>query len=217
MSAVLARYNFDADTTNSAGAANITVSSFTGGPGLTEVAHVTTDGQPPGSWYGENWSTSNDATAVRDSDLYAWFRVTVDSGMTMSLTNLSFDVKPHGSGPRSVLVDVIQVGGPIAGNLLGNVFYHTDQSQTGELDPASTSGGASTRKVWETANFGSSSFTNLTGTYEIRIFGYNAPQSDREALIDNIILQGTVTAIPEPSAFLLCGLGSLALMARRAR
>ena len=56
------------------------------------------------------------------------------------------------------------------------------------------------------------------GTYTLRIKGgdfLGLDESGNHTAIDNLSINGTFTAVPEPSAALLGGLGLLALLRRR--
>ncbi len=73
---------------------------------------------------------------------------------------------------------------------------------------------------------GASPVVNLTPTIGASIestgplyfgfaFGDNSTTGDKNGRLDNIIVNGTVSVIPEPRAALLGGLGMLALLRRR--
>jgi hypothetical protein len=55
----------------------------------------------------------------------------------------------------------------------------------------------------------------ITEATEIRIQGWNATSTGGNFRLDNVVLNGTVTAIPEPATMSLLGLGALAMVLRR--
>jgi hypothetical protein len=213
--AVLARYEFGGTFASSESTANATPTTFNSGPGLLEVAIENSQGQPSPAWYGENWSTTSDPEVARLSDRYAWFRVTVDPSWMMSLTNFSLDYRPHGAGPDELLIEIVPILNGVGGTF-SRTIAHPDQNPSGEFDPASSpGGGTSTYKAWAGYQESLTGLNNLTGAYEIRIFGYDARQASRELLIDNVVLQGFVTPVPEPGPVILFSLAGVALLARK--
>jgi hypothetical protein len=65
----------------------------------------------------------------------------------------------------------------------------------------------------------SSEYQGLTGTITFRIYAYDDSDSTGDMdRLDNVVLNGTLSAIPEPSSFaLLAGMFGLCLVALRRR
>jgi hypothetical protein len=199
----IARFAFLSDFSASDVNPDLIVSGFVSGTAITDVA-LESDGLPPNSWYGENWTLSNDPAVAVNSDSYASFQVTPEPGMVMTLSGLAFAVRPHGSGPSDFLVTVVNVSSGLE-TQMDEVLFHPDQSI---FDLG--------RKAWATLLvISDGGFQNIVGTHEIRIYGFDAARVDREVLFDNVTVEGTVSLIPEPTAFgslalaglLTCGLG----------
>lgn len=70
--------------------------------------------------------------------------------------------------------------------------------------------------AWETMSFDVSSLTGVASSTSFRIYlGADGTGSANGVNVDNLILSGNLTAIPESSAALLGGLGVLLLLRRR--
>jgi hypothetical protein len=201
---LITEFGFTADFSASYEAPGVTVSAFSNGPAITSIS-LDNDGQPPKSWAGENWTTSDDPLDAITSDSYVWFRVYAQPGISMSFTKLTLDVRPHGSGPQDFMVRVIEISSG-SNFQMGSIMTHSDQTR---FDDG--------RKTWETLSTESDSLEDLEGGYEIRIYGFDANQANREVLFDNIYLEGMIITVPEPSTFLLMSLSIGLLVSTRLR
>ena len=199
---IITRYEFLSGTGPSTVASGIAATAFEPGASIVSGS-LSGDGQPAPSWQGTHWTTSSDPSDALLSDSYVWFRITQDIGKAMTLTGIQLDVRPHGSGPDSFVVSVVEVSTGL-GSQLGAPLLHSDQRTI-----------ADGFKAWETLSATSNAFQSLTGTYEIRIYGYDAKQVEREVLFDNVTIVGTVFAVPEPSTTLLLALSGGWLWWRR--
>ncbi len=92
----------------------------------------------------------------------------------MSITGISFDYRQTASGALNYQVD-------IGSN--SNV----------------ASGGFTRDSAWHQVAHGSITLSGLTGSNEVRIYGYSGGAGSFG--IDRVILTGAVTAIPEPSTY----------------
>ena len=200
--ASLTSYVFLTDTGPSGVDPDVFTTVFEPGAAITSAA-LTDNGQPLPSWSVKNWTTSSDSSDALESDSYVWFRITPDPGTTMTLTGITIDVRPHGSGPDRFAVSVVDVATGF-GSRLGGDLLHSDQSTI-----------ADGFKTWETLSAASDLFEDLTGTFEIRIYGYDAKQADSEVLFDNVHLVGVATQVPEASIALLLAPSAILLAWRR--
>lgn len=147
---------------------------------------------------------------------YIGFTVTIDPSFELDLTSLSFnyDVEVGDNiGSFETLYSVRTSADSFGADLAGS--YTTN--------PLSTVG--NTRNLSKSATFDltGSSFQNLTGSFEVRIYGTitetGAPTSSTQFInrYDNVLLEGSASVIPEPSSFALIGLGCLGFVLRRRR
>lgn len=207
--AALVRYEFGGDSAvPDQRDAGVSATPFRAGPDLNSV--LLGDGFPSPGWLAEGWSTA--ATINPEtSGSYAFLRLTPLPGEALTLTSLSFDFRPHGSGPRRGQVEVL-VGDLRRPSLPDWIFAHPDQSFPTDPD---------FRKTWERVNLSSDAFQDITETVEIRIYAYDAQHSDRDLAFDNIVLNGDVTFVPVPeprlTLLLATGAGLVAWSLPRAR
>lgn len=195
--AALVRYDFGGDSAEpDQRAAGVSATPFRAGPDLNRV--LLGDGFPSPGWSAEGWSTASTINPDT-SGSYAFLRLTPQPGEALTLTSLSFDFRPHGSGPRRGQVEVL-VGDLRRPSLPDWIFAHPDQSLPTDPD---------FRKTWERVSLSSDAFQDITETVEIRIYAYDAQHSDRDLAFDSIVLNGdvTFTPVPEPRLSLLLAAG----------
>lgn len=146
-----------------------------------------------GSFTSTNFTTDSPPNSPAVSDTGSWndgtptkyfsFTVTPASGYQFNVTSISFDYRQTSTGAASYQIDV---------GSNSNV----------------TSGSFSVNTGWQSL---SSSITvnALSGSTEFRIYGYGG--SNGGFAIDQVTLQGNVSAIPEPSTYAAIA-GGLALL-----
>ncbi|NJK90769.1 MAG: PEP-CTERM sorting domain-containing protein [Blastochloris sp.] len=123
---------------------------------------------------------------------YFTFNLQADSGYQLTLNQVSLDYgRTHNNGPTQYSLRVSTDGFSShtelsAGSVTGDTF------PLGTLNPSLT-------------------LTGITGVVEFRMYYWNAGAANRGGLIDNVLVDGTVSAIPEPSTYALLGLGLGAL------
>ncbi len=138
---------------------------------------------------------------------FSFFTVTPDAGKAMDLVSFSFD-ELHGDmvGAIATRWDVFSSVDNFSASLAG-----------APLSPTSSPFAFTNHLI----ALGGTGFQNLTGPLTIRISGSGGPaQSPFDSwATDNITLNYTLVSAPEPSAFILCGLGGIGLfvVARRPR
>jgi hypothetical protein len=128
-----------------------------------------------GAFSASGWPTNG----VRDDNFN--FSITVDSGFLLNLESIMFDERRSLTGPVAAAVT-------IDGSDL-ELFSMPDDDQTRT----------------QIADQNSASFSALTGTVMVRFYATGAESGGGTWRLDNVQLNGTVSAIPEPSACLLVG------------
>jgi hypothetical protein len=125
--------------------------------------------------------------------------LTPDIGSEMSLTSLSFDLDTFNNG----LLPSFYLSSNIGGfeTEIGAVYLnHGDGLVSVDLSGAA--------------------FQNLAAPVEFRLYLWSengGGSSGSRWLFDNVTVEGTVAAIPEPGTWMMLGLGTLTLLVRRKR
>jgi hypothetical protein len=157
----------------------------------------------------DTWSTgatngTNTFTGSVDPLRYYEFTITPQTGYSLSLSNITFDAGRSSTGPRQFVIrtsndsftsNLSGTASGVVSIVSGNVFQFTDNTSTNLVTGQSVS---------------LSAFSNLTTALTLRIYAYNAELSGGTFRIDNVAINGSVTAIPEPSTYAAI-FGALAL------
>jgi len=161
----------------------------------------------------DNANTNNilplDGAGAIANNTYFSFIVTPDVGQTMDLNSLAFDFGATNSS-ASNWQSRYSVRSSLDG-FTSTLSFGENLVNTGgalDLQNASLSLG--------------SAFDNLTSSVTFRIYAYGQPvsglqQSSQVWRLDNIVLDGTISAIPEPSTYALLAGGLAALVWLRGR
>lgn len=142
-----------------------------------------------------SWSTSGTFPGASNGD-YLSFVIDIDSGFTADFNRLRMHIWPDDDGPDTL--DLRSSSDNFAASLV-SVTGVRSMSGAQVLD-------------WD---FSSNPLTGLTGTTELRLFGYGSgnveggvfgPDSLSSPLLVNgqsggVLLDGTVAAVPEPAAY----------------
>ncbi len=172
-------------------------------------------------------SDQNDDRSLESSNQVVYFDVNVHVGFKLNLQSLSFDsLKTRGGNANDARVVysifVNPEGDPAVDGLLGDTDFLTsvahDHYAPGQPDAESTGEDFSTGR-WNTGPIDLSGRQGLAGinTIAIRLYGSEGGSSDQDFGIDNLILSGEVTAIPEPACTTVLLLGIAAPTYRRRR
>lgn len=144
-------------------------------------------------------TTNINAALAVANDSYFSFTVTPDAGQTVDLSNLTFNAARGGS----------------SGTARG---YAVRSSVDGFAADLGTADLATVRPTWTSVDIDLSAadFDALTTATTFRIYVYsNSPA--RSVEFDDIVLNGDISAIPEPSGLALLLLGAASFSARRRR
>eukprot|EP01012_Entosiphon_sulcatum_P042059 TRINITY_DN55997_c0_g1_i1.p1 TRINITY_DN55997_c0_g1~~TRINITY_DN55997_c0_g1_i1.p1 ORF type:complete len:290 (+),score=20.69 TRINITY_DN55997_c0_g1_i1:309-1178(+) len=188
-------------------ASNLTFSSVTAsGVGATANAG--------GVFSFVTWTTGattgqNTFSGALDTTDYYQFTITPAANFSYSLTTLVFDAGRSSTGPRQFLVrsSADNYSSNLAASVTNanvsvvatNVFQIIDNTNT-----TAYAGNTITMT-------GLSSYTSVTGPLTFRIYAYNSEATTGSFRIDNLAINGSVSAIPEPSTYAAI-FGTLALV-----
>lgn len=170
---------------------------------------------------------ANDDRNLLTSNQVVYFDIDVDSGYKLGLQSLSFEsLKTRGNNATGSRVTYSifanPAGDPSVDGLIGDLDFVTslahDHFADGESGAEST-GGSFTTGRWNTGpvDLSQPRLQELTGSNRIAIRMYASDGADRDFGIDNLVLNGQVTAIPEPAGTCLLLLGIAATACRRRR
>jgi hypothetical protein len=151
------------------------------------------------SFSASGWTTSNSI----DANDYFQFTVTSNANTTMSLDRLSFAERRSGTGTRNFELRSSTNGFTTSSSQA--VFGFPDDTNTRQRSIVLTG------------------LSNLSGGTSVtfRVYGYSAEASAGTWRLQNnttdngLFLDGSITAVPEPTSGLLIGIGTLACFALR--
>lgn len=176
---------------------------------LARGSGAATPGSPSNNTFGAAGFTATDLSGALAANDYFTFSISVAAGFTMSLTSIGFKMSETPTGPTNASL-FSSVGG----------FTSTASTISSWTLPAGTTSDQS-------IVLSSGSFSNLTGTVEFRIYAFGGGGSTTDKLRfrnltgDDLIISGTVTAVPEPATTVAIVAGAAlvgaALYRRRSR
>lgn len=146
-------------------------------------------------FYRSTGTGADAATALSNPD-YVSFTVTIDTGFVLNLDSLDFDQLGTTNAPTGDFNQTTFVQTSIDGFGSGNDVASFSRDV---IAPAS---GAETTFDSRSIDLTASNFQNIAGTLEVRFYLYD--DIDNSAALhrlDNIVLNGTVSVIPEPSFY----------------
>nr|WP_143548354.1 hypothetical protein [Rhodopirellula sp. SM50] len=213
---------------NSAAVLGTNIGQLQFSPGLDPTAAL-------GSWadhYDNALGFSTDVNSDRDfstTDQTAFFQVDVQSGFLLDLESFSFEtLKTRGTNTDDARltysVFLNPAGDPSVDGLVGDFDFVPSGNGAHDHFADGVPGAETTGPSFSTGRLAVgpidlSANQNLTGTQTIaiRLYGSAGNGNDQDFGIDNLVLRGQVTAIPEPACTAVLLLGIAASTCRRRR
>ena len=197
--AVIADYDFDAASKASSDTELNSTATFAPNPNQTDVGTTASTG---GVAFIRASATGNDlAAALADTDVFT-VTITANSGFVFNLTSLTFDYGGSSDVANLTTNAVIHSGGSTVFNEAFNVGIAT-VGAGGNFDTGNS------------ADLSGAAFQGISSaTFTFAMFD-NTNSGSSTNRWDNIVINGAVVAVPEPSSAALLGLGGLALILRR--
>lgn len=203
---IIAQYAFDASSPASSDAStHWDTSDVSNGPGVPLTLSGAQGNPAPGIQITFGDFDNGDLNgALLAGDYYA-FDITPDPGARLTLTTFTFDIWKTASAGATVSATLFSsvAGFASAGDAIGN----------GQLVGTGQAGAFFNRSI------DVSGLLEITGLTSFRLYldDGNATNNANNLRLDNLVLNGTVQVVPEPSSLILAGLGFCALFLRRRR
>ena len=210
---VLAQYDFTLGTLSSDSDPNSSAGSFGTGTGITGSLQTTQGSTAGNPSFGTPLSDIDAATtsaAITNSE-YFTFTITPESGFTFTLDSISFSYQVGITGTTGTQNVTFALFSSATGFSIANqisAFTYTEDSD-GNVSTGSTDAFVNTGTITLPA----ATFANI-GATEFRIYVSDGGSTSTSlfAKVDNVILNGTTVAIPEPSTYAMMGLGAALLV-----
>jgi hypothetical protein len=194
--AVLAQYGFLNVRASTDLDLNSSASDFTNGSGIAAGSSTYYTTSPstalnPSLATAATDTQATEALALTSNDYYT-FTLTPNAGQKANLTSLTFDFAPFGNGTNTASFAVYSSVDSFA-TRIGSVATSTNSS------------------AFTSANISllASQYQNLTLPITFRIYVFDSNNSGGKGdLLDNVILNGDLLAVPEPSTYAMMGLGA---------
>jgi len=208
--AVLAEYAFTGGSASATNAdANVTANDFTVGAGISGLAGFSgTSNSAFARTTGTTGSTLSFATAFANDDFFSVI-IGANSGYYMDLDSFTFD---YG------YTSTVDQSGDLRYYVTTSVDNHAAFLNFDTVTSVSINNPTPTYPLSNNTDLSAFNYVWDGSDIEFRIYlsdQYNL--GDVIHRIDNVILNGTISVVPEPSSVALLGLGGLALMLRRKR
>ncbi len=173
---------------------NVTATSVSLGSGVTAFLGVTNQ------FFLSPVNGDSTVTLAKSLNAYLQFTVTPGAGFSLNLLALCFNADYGWSSARFA----------VASSLDGF---------TGVIDDEAVALQQPTSSLY-TINLSGATYQNLTAPITFRIYDYNPATSGGvgpDVGFNNLLLKGTVSAVPEPTTLAILGVGGLALLGLRRR
>lgn len=155
-------------------------------------------------------NTYSSHTGSLNTGEYYSVTITPNSGYLLSLTDLTFTVQRSGTGIRTYAVRSDAGSDNFSTNLPGSITSNTNLSvQSGNIFYWNFDA-TTTAQTGSTVSLSAAAFQNKATSITLRFYGWNAEAAGGTFSIDNVVINGSVSAIPEPSTYAAI-FGALAL------
>ena len=208
--AVIAEYNFSGNLDSSATpVTGVTANAVTEGAGIGGSGGYST----AQNLYTEGTITGADLDGEVTGLRYHSFTIDVASGFQMDLTSLTLDA--------GYSMSATDFGGKImTQSLLTSVGGFSGAAVVGSISSDLTAyPGSSATMVYKpwVIDLNDAAFQGLTGSTEFRFYMTDNSSKPGRHRMDDFVLNGEISAVPEPSCAALLGLGGFSLIMRRRR
>jgi hypothetical protein len=198
-------------------ATNVTAPALVNQSGSTASGSFVYNGNTDtvSSWQTTFSSAATNYAGAFVANNYFTFSITPDAGYKLDLTSITFQVASGSSSASDRAFYLVTASSP-AGFTSSSTVLSTDRTTTG--------GGAiplqaatATNTVPKDYTVDLTSFTGITTTQYFRFY-LQTPTISQALTFDDIVVNGTVSAIPEPSTYAsIAGVVALGLVMRRRR
>jgi hypothetical protein len=161
----------------------------------------------------EDFTGFDQSAALADTDYFTFTLTAANGSFPLDLNSLTFShgITSSSSNAQDIFSHVI-VQSTVTGFGTGNGLVL--------LDDETINKGAGIASNFEpvTANISGASYDSVTTmTFQVRFWDTRSGQNRNFNRIDDLVIIGDVSVIPEPSTFALLGLGGLSLLLLRRR
>lgn len=207
---VLAEYAFNSGSASATNAdANVTAEDFTVGSGLSGGAGFSGSSNSAFARSNFTFGSTLGFSFAKNNSEYLSVTIGPDPGYYMDLDSFTFDF-----GYTSTIADTADLRYYVT----TSVDNHTNFLNFDTVTSVSVNNPTPTYPLSNNTDLSAFNYVWDGNDIEFRIYlidEYNA--NDVIHRIDNVILNGTIAAVPEPSSTALLGLGALAIALRRKR
>lgn len=196
-------------------AANVTAPALVNQSGSTASGSFVYNGgtDTVSSWQTTFSSAATTYAGAFVANNYFTFSITPDAGYQLNLTSITFQVASGSSSASDRAFYLVTASSP-SGFTSGSTVLSTDRTTTGG-GTIPLQAATATNTIPKDYTVDLTSFTGITTTQYFRFY-LQTPTVSQALTFDDIIVNGTVSAVPEPSTYAsLAGVMALGFVASR--